>query len=269
MPIEQAQYIDTLTPEWPLGTDPQKDGDDHIRMVKQVLQNTFPNIDAAVMGTPTQLNNLTGGISLVAASEETPSYWRLATVDGAATEKLIIENTTLADVQGRADFVLNYASIASLLYPVGTIHISASSANPSTYLGFGTWVQRSGYLAGVGSMADAAGMAKTYGAGDRHAEGRYRVLADHIVAASLPVTLTMDAVPDHQHDIPLEGSDNGGNAAITSSADDNVTTKIKTVAAGGHTPTGTGSATIGAGDTLNGAQYVMPYWGYYIWERTA
>jgi hypothetical protein len=40
MPIEAATSNATLNPLWPLGTDPKSGGDDHIRMIKSVLQAT-------------------------------------------------------------------------------------------------------------------------------------------------------------------------------------------------------------------------------------
>jgi hypothetical protein len=38
MPVEAATNINALNPLWPLGTDPKSEGDDHLRMLKIVLQ---------------------------------------------------------------------------------------------------------------------------------------------------------------------------------------------------------------------------------------
>lgn len=55
------KYLDSLVPTNPVGaTDPKSQGDDHIRGIKNVLQKTFPNINAPVTATPAQLNMLTG-----------------------------------------------------------------------------------------------------------------------------------------------------------------------------------------------------------------
>lgn len=48
MPLETAQYIDSLNPQNPTGDDPVAQADDHIRMLKQVLQATFPNVKAPI-----------------------------------------------------------------------------------------------------------------------------------------------------------------------------------------------------------------------------
>lgn len=57
MAIESAQYITQLVSTNPLSTDSVSQADDHLRMLKLVLQNTFPNLDSQVTATPKQLNN--------------------------------------------------------------------------------------------------------------------------------------------------------------------------------------------------------------------
>jgi hypothetical protein len=58
--IENATYISQLDPLAPLGTATKAEGDDELRQLKAVLQNTFPNLGAAAV-TPTaaQLNTIT------------------------------------------------------------------------------------------------------------------------------------------------------------------------------------------------------------------
>lgn len=45
MGLETATYIDDLVPSNPLSTDAVSQGDDHLRLIKQVLQNSFPDFD--------------------------------------------------------------------------------------------------------------------------------------------------------------------------------------------------------------------------------
>ena len=47
MGLEIATYITGLTPSWPPSGDPKNQGDDHIRLLKSVLQATFPNASQA------------------------------------------------------------------------------------------------------------------------------------------------------------------------------------------------------------------------------
>lgn len=56
MPLETAQYIHQLEPANPPATDLISQADDHIRMVKAVLQATFPNVEGPVTLTHGQLN---------------------------------------------------------------------------------------------------------------------------------------------------------------------------------------------------------------------
>ncbi len=56
MTIETATFVDDLNPALPAGTDDRSEGDNHIRLVKAVLQNTFPNITGAVTVSHTELN---------------------------------------------------------------------------------------------------------------------------------------------------------------------------------------------------------------------
>lgn len=61
MGLEVATYISGLNASNPVGvSDPKSQGDDHLRLIKSTLLNTFPNINAAVSATPAELNRLVG-----------------------------------------------------------------------------------------------------------------------------------------------------------------------------------------------------------------
>lgn len=56
-----AGFIATMEKTWPLGGDFKKEGDNHIRMMKNRLQNTFPNADRAFqIPRPMSINSGTG-----------------------------------------------------------------------------------------------------------------------------------------------------------------------------------------------------------------
>ena len=55
-----TKYLDDLNSSNPAAGDNVSEGDDHIRGIKNVLKTTFPNIDAAVNATPTELNYFDG-----------------------------------------------------------------------------------------------------------------------------------------------------------------------------------------------------------------
>lgn len=56
MPIEAANFIKDLVVANPSGSDQIAELDNHIRLIKQVLKNSFPNLDAAVSGNASSLN---------------------------------------------------------------------------------------------------------------------------------------------------------------------------------------------------------------------
>ncbi len=59
MGLENASYIGELVDTNPDGTDTKNQGDNHIRMIKEVLQNQFPNLgNEAMTATASQLNDL-------------------------------------------------------------------------------------------------------------------------------------------------------------------------------------------------------------------
>ena len=61
MTVEQATYIDDLDVDLPNGVlDPLYEGDNHLRLIKQTIKNTFPNITNRITVTQDNLNSLSG-----------------------------------------------------------------------------------------------------------------------------------------------------------------------------------------------------------------
>lgn len=59
MTVESASYISQLSATLPSSTDPKSEGDDHLRLLKSVLQTQFPNLGAnAVTPTAAQINDV-------------------------------------------------------------------------------------------------------------------------------------------------------------------------------------------------------------------
>ena len=65
MAIETFEFIDDLVAANPTATDNVSEGDDHLRGLKTTLKNTFPNVDAAVTPTATELNYVDGVTSSI------------------------------------------------------------------------------------------------------------------------------------------------------------------------------------------------------------
>ena len=81
MGLESGTYISDLSITNPTGTDYIAQADDHIRLLKSVLQNTFPNITGAMTTTHTQLNQavvpIGGVIMWTGAPGSLPTGWKL------------------------------------------------------------------------------------------------------------------------------------------------------------------------------------------------
>jgi hypothetical protein len=60
MSLEAATYIHELDSANPTGADPRAQGDDHTRLVKSTLQNTFSAVEGEVTASHTELNYLDG-----------------------------------------------------------------------------------------------------------------------------------------------------------------------------------------------------------------
>lgn len=65
MPLETATYISSLNISNPTYNDNVDKADDHIRLIKSTLKNTFPNVSGAVLPTHTELNFVDGVTSAI------------------------------------------------------------------------------------------------------------------------------------------------------------------------------------------------------------
>jgi len=61
MGLETGNFISDLNAANPTATDPVSKGDDHIRLVKKCVQQSFPNITGEVTATQDDLNKVAGG----------------------------------------------------------------------------------------------------------------------------------------------------------------------------------------------------------------
>ena len=131
MGLEAATYISDLVQSNPTGLDEVNKGDDHLRLIKSVLQNTFPNADGAYNFTDTEANLLVG---LTADAAE------LNILDGATLNTTEINYVTgvTSGIQAQID-AINTAIDG--LFPIGHVIYTRSSDNPGTYGYPGTWAQ--------------------------------------------------------------------------------------------------------------------------------
>jgi len=73
MALEIATYISDLNSSNPTATDGLAQADDHIRLIKAVLQSTFPNINAAMTATDEVLNGIDARVTNLEARDPIPA----------------------------------------------------------------------------------------------------------------------------------------------------------------------------------------------------
>ena len=129
MPVESATYINNLAQLWPPGTDQYGDTDNHIRLIKDVLLRTFPNLSGPVLTTHEELNSITGvggTIALTVTSDNSA----IARVE-SSTAKMLVElgglSADLEEVSTNADNAT--ARLEGLTAEIAILQDSAASAS--------------------------------------------------------------------------------------------------------------------------------------------
>lgn len=141
----------------------------------------------------------------------------------------------------------NFIALIDRFYPVGTVYINHSnSANPVTYLGFGTWVAHAEGEAIVGKSS--SGTFATAGAlvGAETAPHTHTIAHTHTYSGTTSATSATDIV--------RRGSDSAFS----------LTNETHT-----HTYSGTTSATSNANSDSTASSTIQPSRVHYIWVRTA
>ena len=242
MGLETGTYIDSLNTSNPGATDSVAQGDDHIRLLKSTIKNTFPNVTGAMTATHTELNLLDG----CTANTAELNYVDTATLGTVEASKAVTADSN-KDITGIRNLTvtgtITNSSIISLsdVYPVGSIYINASDGtNPGTLLGFGTWVAFGAGRVPVGidatqtefDTAEETGGAKTH-------------------------TLTISEMPSHTHNLGSKDSTAGDGGSFNEEF-------IEDPADTTNGPNVTSSST-GGGSAHNNLQ---PYIVVYMWKRT-
>jgi hypothetical protein len=74
MPLETASYVANLDATNPTSTDPKSQGDDHLRMIKSVLQNSFAGFPGMVIVTGSEAQGSTANDYVVTISPSPAGY---------------------------------------------------------------------------------------------------------------------------------------------------------------------------------------------------
>tara|TARA_X000001382_G_scaffold130908_1_gene127760 strand:- start:6710 stop:7471 length:762 start_codon:yes stop_codon:yes gene_type:complete len=253
MTVETGTYINSLNAQFPPETDALSEIDEHLKIIKSTIKNTFPNVDAAVTATPAELNtktaivsdgtNATFNTNITAAKIKTlvgisePAITTATDSEGEVTPALAT-GITAAEVWN-----LVKAEALNSTYPIGSIYTSVANTSPASAFG-GTWAP--------------------YGAGKVLAGHDYNDPADaEFVAASTDGssektggskthTLTINEMPAHTHSFTaMQDTNNSVNRT-----------------GGGDlgAPSSTTTSSTGGGAAHN---IMQPYVVVYMWKRTA
>jgi hypothetical protein len=121
MGVETATYISQLSATNPLGTDPISDGDNQIRLVKDVLQKQFTTLGAAAVTTTAgELNVLDAVTAGTAAASKAVVLDANAAVNAVKTAALHIGTSGSETAVTATGAELNYNDITTL----GTVEAS-------------------------------------------------------------------------------------------------------------------------------------------------
>ena len=99
MALETATYISQLTATNPTASDPVSQGDDHLRLIKSVLQAQFTTLGAAAVSTTAAELNLLDGKTAVgdASGPGSSTNNAIARFDGTGGKTLQNSGTTISD----------------------------------------------------------------------------------------------------------------------------------------------------------------------------
>lgn len=209
MPVEIARTISNLDESLPRARDLIKEGDDHIRLIKASLKNTFPGIDVPVTLTSTYLNTLNNTLDFSNGgfNVKTGLYVNASkTVDMGGNR---IQN--LGDPITDKD-AMTYGFAKTNVWPIGSIYMSVDSRNPSLIFGYGTWNKfaQGRVIIGAGSTIDGNGDATVVTAGE--------------IGGSVNGILSERHLAKHSHtvsDVKIGGGGHGHTYQITRAYDEN------------------------------------------------
>lgn len=172
MPIESAVYIGSLNPVNPAGSDPVADSDNHIRLIKQALKNTFPNVNGPVNVDQYALSGGVpiGGIIIWSGSIATiPAGW------------VLCAGSTFSRTDGGGNIVAPNLEDRFVVGAGGTLAVGATGGS----------IVPTGTAAAAGSHSHAGSYTGSAG-GHNHG------------GSSSSTSLSVDQLPAHQHSIPVK-----------------------------------------------------------------
>lgn len=174
-----AQFLTELNESFPRYNDLIKEGDDHIRILKKVLKQTFPYMDKEVQVSADMLNALAAAFKL---TDEDLTFRKNLSIERGKTLSAGMNPIKEVGIPVDPDDAVSLAYFKSdmmkLIYPIGCLYFSTTGVNPATELGFGTWMPFGAgrVIVGAGTGTDANAQARTFALGDTG--GTYGAVAE-------------------------------------------------------------------------------------------
>lgn len=211
-------------------------------------------------GTPQPVGNITYGPTL--PPDPAPGDMHYITTE--PTGLFVWMNDGDSDQWVQTNGALGQAPVDNI-YPVGSIYMSVSSANPGTLWPGTTWLPfaEGRVMVGVGDNGESNWGNQEVRGSEEHT----------LVTGEIPNhlhgegTLTTNSTGAHNHDVYYQDSANGGGSQNTVSGSSGADGTQGTSSAGAHSHTVTGeTGSTGGGGAHNNVQ---PSIATYIWQRTA
>lgn len=208
MALESASYISDLNTSNPLSTDTVSQADDHLRLIKKVLKDTFPNLNGPVTSTPLQLNSpVPSGFIGMWSGVTAPTGWYLCDGTNGTPDLrnrfIVGAGTSYAiGATGGADTVtLSESQIPSHTHSISATSSGAGAHNHSITIsdpGHGHTYGRAGGI---------------YGNGFAFQDQSINGTGYTTNIATTGITASASAVGDHTHNITASATTTGGGLA--------------------------------------------------------
>lgn len=108
MGLEAGNYISDLNVSNPAGTDQRAEGDDHIRLIKKTLKQSFPNVNGAVGAADEDLAAMASGAFAAGANWTLESSSLRRGVDGHLFVQITLNGGATASIADLGTFPAGY-----------------------------------------------------------------------------------------------------------------------------------------------------------------
>lgn len=275
MPLETGTYISDLNTSNPGVNDSVGQADDHLRLIKASLKNTFPNVSGAVSPTHTELNRVAGVTSSIQTQLDAKSVNDTAAVHTAGSIELgHASDTTLSRLaSGKLGVEGLAVSLNSLsdVHTAGSIELGHASDTTLTRVSAGVVAVEGNTLATLASPAFT---------GTPTAPSASAYTNTTQIATTAQVYSTATSVPENAQTgttYTLVASDKGKMVTLTNASAITLTVPSGTFAAGDRVDLaqyGAGQVTVaGSGVTVYSSGSKLKFRGQYsgatLWFKSS